>query len=693
MSNVSYFGNANNVVAKKLTFNTYASDGDALQFLYNHSATGAVHDSEERFPPPVCHPGTRQAVVGRITAWYGYLTLPQRRIMWVHAPAGYGRTAVAGTVSKLLEEQEGLDFCPLGATFFFWRSSPERNSPACFIITIAYQLATSIPELKPHIEDAVKQNPMILKKALEAQLVKLIVEPFKALGQYVEEMPNRLIIIDGLDECINSNRESRVAKKYAEGQEKVQVRVLDLIHALQSHQLPLSFLILSRPEPWIKQHIESDLFKESVEIIDLYEVGDHMNDVETYIRAELSRIAATINHPSNDEDVEWPGENTVRDFIVKTNGHMLYASTVLGHIDDPYDDPRSRLNDILNYPKADSDLAHSTPFSSLYQLYRQILQSCPASSHPRIVKVLEDLVETQWLFSGSTSIPRALNILDPLSGRAAGSGVRALRGLHAVLHLPTASLPRPLEWFIHSSFITFLRIPQFSLEFTIDRKKAYRRLLRGCLNTMSTITLQSVCEDHHHFALLTWTFLWWLLWDYEYKPSDDAEYFSMLKKLLESDFEACFFKTFTSHERQFILSRPPGDLYYPGPNNFIVPSSARYVYDSDSLVQQAVSRLHTSGEDVLVSLISQPSPTGGAYSVETFVSHLVGYMVAFTRRAEGVKDWESNKVLQALKKLRREDQKSFDLLADRIKSSRPVYGLSAPNIYKVIDYICQDAVC
>ncbi|KAJ2930467.1 hypothetical protein H1R20_g6620, partial [Candolleomyces eurysporus] len=652
MSNVSYFGNANNVVARKLTFNTYVSDGDALQFLYNHSATGAIHDSDERFPPPVCHPGTRQAVVGRIAAWYGYLTLPKKRIM---------------------------------------NGVKERNSPSCFIITIAYQLATSIPELKPHIENAVKQNPMILKKALEAQLVKLIVEPFKALGQYVEEMPNRLIIVDGLDECINSNRESRVAKKYAEDQEKVQVRVLDLIYALQSYRLPLSFLILSRPEPWIKQHIESNPFKDFVEIVDLYEVGDHMKDVETYIRAELSRIAATIDHPSNDGDVEWPGESLVQKFIVKTDGHMLYASTVLGHIDDPYDDPRTRLDNILNHSKPSSDLAHSTPFSSLYQLYRQVLQSCPESSHPLIIEVLEDLVVTRYLLRDDTNIPRALAILDPLSGRAAGSGVRALRGLHAVLRLHTTSPSGPPEWFIHSSFITFLQTPQLSLEFTIDETKAYRRLLWGCLNAMSNVTLQTVCEDHHRFALNEWAWFWRLSWASENKPFAEGKYFSMLRKLLESDFEACFFKAFTSHERgQFRSSHAPESLYNPGPNNCIVPTSARYVYDSDSLVRQAVSRLHTSAEDVLVFLISQPSPTDRAYVLDAiFVVNLSCYLTEFTRWAEGVKDWESNKVLQALKKFRREKQKPFNLLANSIKR----LWLEHPAVDKVVDYICQDAVC
>jgi ATP/maltotriose-dependent transcriptional regulator MalT len=76
--------------------------------------------------------------------------LQKKRIMWVHAPAGYGKTAVAGTITEKLKAMtRELGFTPIGATFFFWRSSPERNSPAQFIITLAYQLARSTPGLRP----------------------------------------------------------------------------------------------------------------------------------------------------------------------------------------------------------------------------------------------------------------------------------------------------------------------------------------------------------------------------------------------------------------------------------------------------------------------------------------------------------------------------------------------------------------
>ncbi|KAJ2915779.1 hypothetical protein MD484_g4657, partial [Candolleomyces efflorescens] len=356
------------------------SNGNVLQYMKDYAATGAMHDSDERFPPPRCHAGTRQAVIYHVFDWYGYQQRPGKPIMWIYAPAGYGKTAVAGTVSEKLEEEaEELGFGLIGATFFFWRTSAERNSPARFIITLTYQLSISIPELVPHIERAVKQDPMIFSKVLEVQLMKLIIGPFKALGD-TSHMPNRLIIIDGLDECINSDQESRVQKKYAEDQERVQVRVLDLIHTLASHSLPLSFLILSRLEPWIKQHIESPKFRNLVDSIDLYEVGDNMNDVEKFVRKELTRIGVD-------------DECLAKRLVQRAGGHMLYASTVIRHIDDPNHDPRTRLQSLLGGSSSSNhDLTHSTPFSSLHELYRQILQSCHEGNSRTMVEVLGELM-------------------------------------------------------------------------------------------------------------------------------------------------------------------------------------------------------------------------------------------------------------------------------------------------------------
>ncbi|KAJ2912137.1 hypothetical protein MD484_g8275, partial [Candolleomyces efflorescens] len=683
MSSVSYFQNAKNFVANGPTFNTYVSGADALQFLYEHSATGAMHDSEERFPPPMCHPGTREAIVVRIMDWYGYRTRPGKPIMWVHAPAGYGKTAIAGTVSKILEEAVGLDFSPLGATFFFWRTSPERNCPTRFITTIAYQLAMSIPDLAPHVETAIKRNPMILRKTLEIQLVKLVVEPFKAMGR-LEGVPNRLVIIDGLDECINSDKESRVEKKYAEDQEKVQIRILDLIRTLQSYHLPLSFLILSRPEPWIERTISS-WPDTTVEVVDLYAVGDHMKDVEKYIRAELTRISSSIE--AHVGVGVWPTDDIVRNFVWKTNGHMLYASTAIQHIDDPYNDPRKRLEDILGSPfNPHPSLEHSTTFSSLYELYRQILRSCPASQRSVLVEVLEDIsvATIDRHFNVNAGLRRALATLDAVSGRVPGFSSRAIRGLHAVLRLSkatnTTNAAHYIGWldpFIHSSFVEFLMNPILSLEFAVDLGRGRRRLLRHCMKSISTIASTSgreVEEDHIQYALLAFRRLWIKAWSEEADLRlHEAEFVEMLQVLLAIDLATCFIKIFT--RRETCLSPTHKSCRRAAFSQFstkpIGPIDCEFGQDVVPLVEQAFRHVQSSLKGALLSLLGksrQSQMTGYWWSPE-FPEGLEFYLLWLCEsKTDESTPWELDEVVNTLKKRLREQESCFsDQLVRELK--------------------------
>ncbi|RXW11730.1 hypothetical protein EST38_g14125 [Candolleomyces aberdarensis] len=508
MSSVSYFPNS-----KKFSVNTLsisntlvASDPDALQHLRQHAAGGAMHDSDERYPPPKCHPGTRQAVRDRITGWYGFKTRPEKGIMWVYGPAGYSKNAVAQTVSDDLEGQQ-LEFNPVGATFFFSRASPERNSPARFIITLTYQLAISIPELLPQIEKAVKRNPMIFNKSLEVQLTRLIVEPFRALDN-LDDIPNRLIVIDGLDECINSDQAFHLER--------------------------------NRPEVWIQEHMESRQFKPVTEVINLYEVGDHLHDVEAFLRAELSRIAARLEPQLAGGNFEWPGKDTLKTLLQRTRGHMLYASTVIRHIDDPYDDPRRLLQDILHDESEDKfasgssfALAHSSSFSALHELYRQILRSCPEAHRQLMLEVLEELIAFSETLFIHCPIGAALSILDRLCGRPAGQSIKAIRNLRAVITLDCVTFQHQI--FVHSSFSEFLLNPQAALEFAVNRRGGHWRLLLRCLRCMSSVDLSSeVNEAHVRFALVYWLRLWGSA-----EPSDEAQYATQLKLLLALNLKAC----------------------------------------------------------------------------------------------------------------------------------------------------------
>jgi hypothetical protein len=284
-------------------------------------------------------------------------------------------------------------------------------------------------------------------------------------------------------------------------------------------------------------------------------LGDHLNDVEKFLRAEFARIAKSLDPPvaedTSGEEVneEWPGETNLQKLISRTGGHILYAATVMRHLDDPHEDPRQRLSDILHGTSLTEEpvIAHSTPFASLYELYRQILRTSPEANKPVMVEVLQDILASKTYFDpkiGPLSV--AMNVLDRPSGRGPGRGMKAIRGLHALLRLTPeqgkveagAGMKTLGDYLIHSSFVGFLQNPELSREFTIDGRKSFKRLLSGCLDSMSSVTLDANVDAHHlRFALTAWPTFWaHTLW----ASSEEEEGLTQVSRLMSIDLMACF---------------------------------------------------------------------------------------------------------------------------------------------------------
>ncbi|TEB23117.1 hypothetical protein FA13DRAFT_1582030, partial [Coprinellus micaceus] len=74
------------------------------------------HDSKERCDAPKCCKDTRIAVCQDIASWmrHGDEGDTTQRIMWLSGPAGAGKTAIAGSMAELSEDEGSL-----AATFFF----------------------------------------------------------------------------------------------------------------------------------------------------------------------------------------------------------------------------------------------------------------------------------------------------------------------------------------------------------------------------------------------------------------------------------------------------------------------------------------------------------------------------------------------------------------------------------------------
>jgi cytidylate kinase len=63
-------------------------------------------------------------------------------IFWLSGPAGTGKSTIAHDIAKTCDSGNVL-----GASFFFARATLHRDNTAKFILSLAYQLAESVPSV------------------------------------------------------------------------------------------------------------------------------------------------------------------------------------------------------------------------------------------------------------------------------------------------------------------------------------------------------------------------------------------------------------------------------------------------------------------------------------------------------------------------------------------------------------------
>ncbi|KAJ7909180.1 hypothetical protein B0H13DRAFT_1616790 [Mycena leptocephala] len=349
-------------------------------------------------------------------------------ILWVHGPAGAGKTAIMETLSLRLEKAGRL-----GGSFFFKRGHPTRGNAKVLFATIALQLAVNSPQLKLRISRTVEENPTLVGRSLRVQLRELILKP--CLG--LEDLP-WVIIIDGLDECEGQN---------------VQQEILRLIRYSTQQRRPLRFLIASRPEAHIREVFDELSFNG---LYRGFNVEESFDDVRTYLLAEFARIhrehstMAAVQKP-------WPSEEIINRLVRKSSGYFIYASTVIKFVDDKYFRPTRRLEEIIG-----------TDFQSqlgvLDELYTQILSAVPKCPHlVPILRVVDNL--------GPALSPLQI---DELLGLEWGDTALCLRGLNSVLKVAIDGNP----WFAHASFLDFLNDPSRAGEFYTGDSGAVAGLAR-----------------------------------------------------------------------------------------------------------------------------------------------------------------------------------------------------------------------
>jgi hypothetical protein len=185
-------------------------------------------------------------------------------------------------------------------------------------------------------------------------------------------------------------------------------------------------------------------------------VDEAYHDIEMYLASEFARIASEQQIDAS----TWPGPGIIQQFVSKSSGQFIYATTIIKFVGDEYNDATSQLNILLGI----DPIGDSSPFAELDALDIEILQ------RQRHQKFLQDFLA---IFNEIDDHPN-LSQDDALLLDTDEKGLhRKLRGMHSVLKIE----PGFMIGVHHKSFLDFLQELARSHHHHVNKQRATRRYL------------------------------------------------------------------------------------------------------------------------------------------------------------------------------------------------------------------------
>lgn len=438
-----------------------------LNLLSEASSHEALHDSAARYPPPRCHPGTRQGLLLQLNQWVLGTSSEDNgsESVWISGPAGAGKTALAQTLAEMAHEQGFL-----GASFFFSRPNA-RDDPKFLFTTLAYQLAVNLPEIRLSIEESILRDPALFRKSLAVQFQELILGPvahfLASAGPLVEP---RIIIIDALDECSSGLSREEIVR---------------LVTGAKRHHSVSGFLrwiIFSRLDPHILATFPFS--EERCRHLSVLVSRQDDSDIELLLWDGLSAIR---NRHPDALPATWPGREAIQKLIEKCSGLFLYASIIVSFIGDASNDPEDQLAAVLQ----SSPLYSRFPFKALDMIYVHIIEQIPRTL----------LLNAKQIIAGSMITTLPLRLLVNILGISRSGCYSALQHLHSVASIPDASNADHghLE-FLHASFVDFLCNRTQSGRFAVPAQDAHYSLGAACLRIITEAGLSQLLDANVYLS-------------------------------------------------------------------------------------------------------------------------------------------------------------------------------------------------
>ncbi|KAH6849839.1 ankyrin repeat-containing domain protein [Chaetomium sp. MPI-CAGE-AT-0009] len=395
-------------------------------------------------------------------------------LLWLHGKAGSGKTILSSSVIEYLRDQYESDPETALAYFYFSFTDTKKQNVPAMLASLVKQLCSRRPDTPQPIKDLARYkergerpNTPMLEAALTATM-----RGFSTVH----------IVIDGLDECPDLNRER---KKLLDSLRRIVTTAPDSVHVFCT----------SRREPDIDAAMSHLLCPPERQAIDLTTYRDQLDqDIGYYIDSTLE----------SDEYSSWPEsvKAEVRDKLIeKADGMIQYVSCQFEEL--------RRFSSVALVRKALQDLP-----VGLDATYDRMLQNLDPNFQPQIISMLKwlcfadraltlyELAEIFVLRPQEEVIldksERLFNARDVL--KYLGSFVVVFASTHLQNIAAWTSAP-PTKWYgaqtvtlAHFSikeYLTSQRISQGAAAFSFSEVEARFYIAHSCL----AYTLDVVCAE------------------------------------------------------------------------------------------------------------------------------------------------------------------------------------------------------
>lgn len=417
-------------------------------------AKGASFDSHIEEHNSRCLANTRVELQHQIKEWakdkHG------KTIYWLNGMAGTGKSTIARTIARSLADEGQL-----GASFFFKKGEGDRGTASRFFTTITTDLMAHVPGLISRIKNVIDADPAIPERTLKDQFEKLILQPFLDIKQASTKGLGLIIVIDALDEC--------------EREKDIQVILQLLARTKSLGPVSLRVFVTSRPDSAIRLGFKKmrdgtyqdliihDIPKETIE-----------HDIALFLEHELRVIGEERSLP-----LDWPSKTQIRALVDMAIPLFIFAATACRYIGDKKDNPKKRLERVLQYRSAKQ-------VSQLDKMYLPILKELFDEEDEPDMKIwtseFQEIVGSIVVLECPLSITSLANLLnihkEDISCR--------LYLLHSALNIPVDD-DMPIR-LLHLSFRNFLVdiTKRGKYRFWVNEKETHKKLASKCLQLLSS---------------------------------------------------------------------------------------------------------------------------------------------------------------------------------------------------------------